>query len=112
MMVAIAMKDFRDRQEWKEARLLTAVLHQVSDSFPAPWSLRFRQGAVGLLVALTNPDPSLSSDEASRLCDNLLSDLQSARNQQLIESELFERLYEEASLLSGMLKQNQPPTRT
>lgn len=109
-MVFLRMEDFRDRQVWREARLLTAFVHQVSDSFPPAWSVKFREGAVGLLVALTNVDQS-SSQEASRLCDRLMSDLLSAYQQKLIDPELFERLNGEATLLKSLLKQNPSSTR-
>ena len=101
----IGMADFRDRQAWQEARLLTAVLHQVSDSFPSDWSVRIRNEVQGLLVALTNPDERLAMGEGRRRYEKLAVDLQNAFRQQLIDPTVYKRLQEQTTIIESLLKQ-------
>jgi hypothetical protein len=104
------MGDFREEQVWREARLLTAALYQLTESFPAELASRIRSACFSLLDSLTLPnDPSRSrrKDDAARraslLAEQLHVEIRQAYERGFLERTSFSDLQEESRLLRELL---------
>jgi hypothetical protein len=105
------MGDFREEQIWREARLLTAALHQLTEAFPAELASRIRSACISLLDSLArSADLSLSRQtsgstrKVSRLAEQLDAEIHEAYERGLMERPSFSSLEKETELLRQLLK--------
>ena len=105
------MSDFREEQIWREARLLTAALHQLTESFPADLASRIRSACFALLDSVT-PSEDLprprrragAAQRASLLAEQLTSEIRQAYEVGLMERSSFSDLQNETGLLRELLQ--------
>jgi hypothetical protein len=105
------MGDFREEQIWREARLLTAALHQLTESFPAELASRIRGACFSLLDSLASPGDTAqphrrsgSARSASQLAERLHAEIRQAYDKGLMGRSSFSSLEEETALLRQLLK--------